>query len=86
MTEPLLVAASELKDAIDSVVFWRDALIRHLEEERDYIDDKKRLYFLLNVLKKGGGAYGEYPTDVTFEDIKETIDRIVKLAKEEGYK
>lgn len=83
MKEPLLVAASELMDAIDSVVFWRDELIKLLEEERDDIDDKKHLYFILNVLKKGGGAYGEYPTDVTFEDIKGTIDRIVKLAKEE---
>lgn len=83
MEEPLLVAASELKDAIDSVRFWHEALVKYLKEEEEYIKDKVRLHILLQNLE--GVLYDDSYYDV-LDGLKSITNEITIFAKEEGYK
>lgn len=83
MTAPLLVAALELTDAIDSVKHWHEALIKYLKDEREYVKDKVRMHILLQNLE--GMIYNDSYYDV-LGDLKSVTDEITTFAKEEGYK
>ena len=85
MDEPLLVAASELKDAIENVFLWRKALIKYLKEEREYVKDKVSLNGLITWLETGSPlGYKSYVE--AFEYLEDVADEVVTFAKEEGYK
>lgn len=85
MTDPILVAATELKDAIDSVRYWQEALIKYLKEEKEYIKDKVRLHMLLQVLEgESPSLYESY--DEALDELKDVATEITTFAKEEGYK
>lgn len=83
MDEPLLVAASELKDAIDSVRHWHEALVIYLKEEREYVKNKVRMHILLQNLE--GILYDDSYYDV-LDGLKSVTNEITSFAKEEGFR
>lgn len=80
MTDPILIAATELKDAIEDVSMWRDYLVGHLREDIGLGHDK-----IINdfIYRLGEGS------SICFEGLKcfsSVVNDVIKFEESENKK